>query len=94
MKGLGARLPWNNGDLDRSIRAEIIAIRNMTFGVPMADAAPYLVEKVETALLSQVAEVTNEVCDRMLVACAAMFLKNCLAIADTTGRRRATPQRW
>ena len=62
--------------LDRSIRAEIVAIRNMTLGVPMADAAFYLVEKVEAALISQVSEVANEVGDRMLVACAAMLLKN------------------
>ena len=48
----------------------------MTLGVPMADAALYLVEKVEAALIRQVAEVANEVCDRMLVACAAMSLKN------------------
>ena len=48
----------------------------MTLGVPMADPALYLVEKVEAALLSQVSEVANEVCDRMLVARAAMSLKN------------------
>ena len=72
-----ARLLRRNSDLDRSIRAEIVAIRNMTLGVPMADAALYLVEKVEAALLRQVSEVANEVCDRMLVACVAMFLKNC-----------------
>ena len=46
----------------------------------MANAAPYLVEKVEAAPLSQVSEIANEVCDRMLVACAAMFLKNCHCI--------------
>jgi len=36
----------------------------------VANAAPYLVEKVEAAPLSQVSEIANEVCDRMLVACA------------------------
>ena len=45
----------------------------MTLGVPMADAALYFVEKVEAALIRQVAEVANEVCDRMLVACAAIL---------------------
>jgi hypothetical protein len=31
----------------------------MTLGVPVANAALYLVEKVETALISQVSEVAN-----------------------------------
>jgi hypothetical protein len=52
------------------------AIRNMTLGVPVADAALYLVEKVEAAHIRQVSEVANEVCDRMLVARAAMLLKS------------------
>jgi len=46
-------------------------------GVPVANAPPYLAKEVEAALLGQVSEVANKVCDRMLVACAAMFLKNC-----------------
>jgi len=49
----------------------------MTFAVPVADAALYLVEKVEAAHIRQVSEVANEVCDRMLVARAAMLLKSC-----------------
>jgi hypothetical protein len=49
----------------------------MTLGVPVANGAPYLVEKVEAALLGQMSEIANEVCDRMLVAGAAMCLKNC-----------------
>ena len=48
----------------------------MTLGMPVADAALDFVQKVETALLSQVSEVTNEVCDRMLVTRAAMRLEN------------------
>jgi hypothetical protein len=49
----------------------------MTLGIPVTNAALYLVEKVEPVLLRQVSEVANEVGDRMLVACAAVSLKNC-----------------
>ena len=76
LQGL-ARLPRRNGDLDCRIRPETVAIRGMTFGVPVADAALYLIEKVEAAHIRQVSEVANEVCDRMLVACAAILLKSC-----------------
>jgi hypothetical protein len=56
-----------NSDFDR--RSETVAIdRSMTLGVPVADAALYLLEKVGAARIRQVAEVANEVCDRMLVA--------------------------
>src|SRR5215475_3813286 len=53
---------------------ETVAIRGMTFGVPVADAALHLIEKVEAAHTRQVPAVANHVCDRMLVACAAMLL--------------------
>jgi hypothetical protein len=70
-------LPRRNSDFDRSIRSETVAIRCMTLSVPVADAALYLVEKVGAARIRQVSEVANKVCERMLVACAAMSLKNC-----------------
>jgi hypothetical protein len=66
-----------NSDFDRGIRSETVAIRSMTLGVPVADAALYLIEKVGATRIRQVSEAANKVCDRMLVARAAMFLKNC-----------------
>ena len=61
----------------KAVRSETVAIRCMTLGVPAADAALYLVEKVGAARIRQVSEAANKVCERMLVACAAMSLKNC-----------------
>ena len=49
----------------------------MSLGVPVTDAALDLIEKVGAARIRQVSEVANQVCDRMLVARAAMSLKNC-----------------
>ena len=46
------------------------------FGVPMPDASLYLTEEVKAALLGQVSEVANLVCDSMLVAGATMLLEN------------------
>jgi hypothetical protein len=60
-----------NADLDRSIRSKTVAIRSMTLGVPVTDAAPYLITKVGAALIRQVPEVANEVCDGVFVARAA-----------------------
>src|SRR5262249_7101620 len=54
-----ARLRRRNGDLDCRIRPKAVAIRSMTFGIPVADAALYLVEKVEAAHIRQVSEVAN-----------------------------------
>jgi hypothetical protein len=36
-------------DFDRSIRSETVAIRSMTLGVPVTNAALYLAEKVGAA---------------------------------------------
>jgi hypothetical protein len=60
---------------DRCIRSEMVAVRSMTLGVPVADTAPDFVEKVKAARLCQVSEIANEVCDHILVACAAMLLE-------------------
>ena len=46
-------------------------------GVPVPNAPLYLTDEVKAALLGQVSEVANEVCDGMFVACAATFLENC-----------------
>jgi hypothetical protein len=42
-----------------STAASGVAIRSITFGIPVADAALYLVEKVEGAHIRQVSEVAN-----------------------------------
>ena len=65
-------LPRGNGDLDRGVRSEIVAIRGMMLG----DAPLCLTDEVKAAILGQVSEVANEVRDRMLVARAAMLLKS------------------
>src|SRR5262249_36845174 len=70
-------LPWRDGDLDRSVRSEVVAIRGMMLGVPMANASFHLAQKIEATLLGQVSEVANKICDGMLVACAAMSLEDC-----------------
>ena len=46
------------------------------FGVPMLDASLYLTQEVEAALLGQVSEVANQVCDSMFVAGATLLLEN------------------
>jgi hypothetical protein len=46
------------------------------FGVPMLDASLYLTQEVEAALLGQVSEVANQVCDSMFVAGATPLLEN------------------
>jgi hypothetical protein len=42
----------------------------------MPNATPDVAEKVEAALLGQVSEIADQVCDRMLVTRAAVPLKN------------------
>jgi hypothetical protein len=46
-------------------------LRITAFGIPVPNGSLGLVKKVEAALLSQVSEVA--VCDRLLVACAAVL---------------------
>ena len=43
-------------------------------GVPVPNASFYLTQEIEAALLGQVSEVANQVCDSVLVASAAVFL--------------------
>jgi hypothetical protein len=52
-------------------------VANVMFGVPMPNPSPDLTDKVEAALLSQVSEIADQVCDSMLVTSAAVLLKNC-----------------
>ena len=45
-------------------------------GIPVPNASFYLTQEIEAALLGQVSEVANQVCDSMVVACAAVFLED------------------
>jgi hypothetical protein len=45
------RLSWRDGDLDRSVRSEIVAIRSMMLGIPMPNASLDLTQEVEAALI-------------------------------------------
>jgi hypothetical protein len=53
-----------------------VKLIGMMLGVPMPDASPYLAQKVEASILSQVPEVADQVCDGMLVASSALLLEN------------------
>jgi len=48
----------------------------MMLGVPVPNGSLYLSQEVEAALLGQVSEVANQVCDSMLVASAAVLLED------------------
>jgi hypothetical protein len=51
-------------------------VASVMFGVPMPNSSSDLTDEVEPALLSQVSEIADQVCDGMLVTSAAMLLKN------------------
>jgi hypothetical protein len=70
------RLSRIDRDLDCGIRPKNVAVFSMMFRVPMPNPSPDLTEKVKAALLSQVSEIANQVCDGMLVTGAAVPLKN------------------
>ncbi|MGB6270743.1 MAG: hypothetical protein WBF44_04050, partial [Pseudolabrys sp.] len=61
------RLPWNDRDLDCGIRAQKVAVFSMMFRVPMPNPSLDLTDKVEAALLSQVSEIADQVCNGVLV---------------------------
>ena len=48
----------------------------MMLGVPVPNAPPDLAEKVEISLIGQVAKIADQVYDGMLIASAAVPLKN------------------
>ena len=54
----------------------MVVVFGVMLRVPVPNAPPYLAEKVEAALLSQVSEIADQVCDGMLVTSAAVLLKN------------------
>jgi hypothetical protein len=54
----------------------MVAVFSMMFRVPMPNPSLDLTDKVEAALLSQVSEIADQVCDGMFVTSAAVPLKN------------------
>jgi hypothetical protein len=54
----------------------MVAVFSMMFCIPMPNPSPNFTDKVEAALLSQVSEIADQVCDGMFVTGAAVPLKN------------------
>jgi hypothetical protein len=71
-----SRLPRLDGDLDCGVQPEIVVVTTMMLRIPVPNPPPDLAEKVETALLSQVSEIADQVCDGVLVTSAAAPLEN------------------
>jgi hypothetical protein len=69
-------LPWLDDDLDCCVGPKVIPVTRMMFRVPVPNAPRDLAEKVESTLLHQVSQIADQVCNGMLVTCAAMPLKN------------------
>src|ERR1035437_89062 len=72
----GSQLPWIDRDLHYGIWTQMVADFSMMFRVPMPNPSLDLTDKVEPALLSQVSEIADQVCDGMFVIGAAVLLKN------------------
>jgi hypothetical protein len=70
-----SRLTRTDGDFDRGVRPENLAVNSMMLRVPVPDAALDLAEKVEAMLLRQVPEITDQVCDGMRITGVAVSLK-------------------
>ena len=62
-------------DLDCSIRPEMVAVFSVTFREPMPNSSPDLTDILEAALLSQMSEITDQVCDAILVSGAPVLLE-------------------
>jgi hypothetical protein len=70
-----SRLTRIDGDFDRGVRPENLAINSMMLRVAVLDAPLDLAEKVEATLLRQVPEISDQVCDGMLMTRVAVSLK-------------------
>ena len=68
--------PWGDGDFDGGVRPEMIAVMSMMLREPVAYTTPNLGDKIEVALLGQVSEIADQVCDGVLFNGAAAPLKN------------------
>src|SRR5450756_846181 len=54
----------------------MVAVFSMMFRVPMPNPSLDLTDKVEPALLGQMSEIADQVCDGMFITGAAVPLKN------------------
>ena len=63
-------------DLDCSIRPELVAVFSVTFREPMPNSSPDLTDKLEAALLSQMSEISDQVCDGIPLSGAAVLLES------------------
>ena len=54
----------------------MIAVMSMMLREPVANTTPNLGDKIEVALLGQVSEIADQVCDGVLFNGAAALLKN------------------
>ena len=68
--------PWGDGDFDGGVRPEMIAVMSMMLREPVANTTPNLGDKIEVALLGQVSEIADQICDGVLFNGAAALLKN------------------
>jgi hypothetical protein len=75
--GTNFYLPRRNGNLDHGIRPETVSIRSVMLGVPVADCHALPRRESRSHAHPPSVQIANQVCDRMLVACATMLLKSC-----------------
>jgi hypothetical protein len=61
---------------DRGVRPEIIAVMSMMLREPVRNSPPNLAEEIAVALISQLSEISDQVCDGVLFNGAAAPLKN------------------
>ena len=66
----------DGSDLDCGIRPEMVAVLSVNFREPTPNSSPDLTDKVEAALLSQMSEIADQVCDGMLLSGAAVLLES------------------
>lgn len=67
-------------DFDYSIRPEVVAVFSVTFREPMPNSSPDLTDKLEAALLRQMSEIVDQVCDGVLVSGAAVLQESCYGL--------------
>lgn len=75
-------------DFDYSIRPELVAVFSVTFREPMPNSSPDLTDKLEAALLSQMSEIVDQVCDGILVSGRQRCWKATMASAAWAVRSR------
>ena len=52
-------LPRRDGDFDRGIWPDMVAVTSIMLRVPMPNPSPNLIEKIKTSLLGQVSEIAD-----------------------------------